>query len=90
MSERYPDASLDDVLLKVPDLIAPLCHNSQCILEERYDNQKAANGCQVRAQWLRVDICHVLDLAGDLANLRDRIPIMVLARARVTRDVGHV
>lgn len=44
------------LLLEIPQLVAPLRHNSESVFQERYDDQESANSGQMGSQRLRKDV----------------------------------
>ena len=55
--------------LEVPNLVSPLCHDTQRVLQERPHDQKATNGGKVGLKGLRVDVDVVLNGASENAKL---------------------
>lgn len=58
-------ARSEHILLQVPNLVSPLGHDSECILQEGNHDEKTPNCRQMGFQWLGVDLDVVLD---SLAN----------------------
>ena len=56
------EGNTEDARLEVPELVAPLRYNSEGILEERDDDEEAANGGEVGPEGLRIDLDGVFDL----------------------------
>jgi hypothetical protein len=70
------------IIMQIRQLIAPLRQNPQRILEESDDNQKAADGRQVRLDGLAECVQPVLDLAGLLADGVERRRVVGRVAAR--------
>jgi len=61
------------VSLEIPDLVIPLGHNSQCILQESDNDQKTADGRQMGFQRLRVDFDIIFDTLAENSQFFDRV-----------------
>lgn len=59
--------------LQIPDLVIPLGHNSQGILQESHNNQETTNGRQMGFQGLRVDCDIVFDSLAESSQFFDRV-----------------
>lgn len=60
-------------LLQVPNLITPLRHNPQCILQERNHNQETTNCRQMGFQRLRINLDVVLYRLAERSELLERV-----------------
>lgn len=56
--------------MQIPELVTPLGHNSPRIFKESNNDEKTANGRQVRFEGLRVNFNVVFDLSRNSAKLR--------------------
>lgn len=55
--------------VQIPELVRPLGHNSQRILQESDDDEESANSRQIRLEWLCPDLDVIFDLASDCLEL---------------------
>jgi hypothetical protein len=69
----WAESWMGNALLQIPNLITPLCHNSQGILQEGDDDEKAANGWQMGLQWLGPNLDVVLDGLAPCLELFQRV-----------------
>lgn len=59
--------------LKIPQLVAPLCHDPPRVLQEGHDDEETAYCRQLRLERLRVDLDVILGLRRKSAQLVDGV-----------------
>lgn len=67
------ECHLQGSLLQIPDLVTPLGHDSQCILQESYNDQEPTNGRQMGFQRLGVNFNIVFNSFAESSQFFDRV-----------------